>query len=131
MKKEIIICIIIVILIILGNILTGSYTKNSVNLISEKLDEVKNEIVKDIDNVNSKDVLEKINLLESDWHVRNNLLAYFIEHDELEKVETSLIAVKSYVEVEEYGESISKIDESIFILKHIEKKYEVTLQNIF
>ena len=131
MKKEIIICIIIFILIIIGNILTEKYTSNSVEVITRSLKDLRKDILNNIENVDKKYTLEKINEVDENWHKYYNLLAYFIEHNELEKAETNLIAVKSYIEGEEYGEGISKIDETIFVLEHIERKYKVTLQNIF
>lgn len=131
MKKELIICIIIIILIIIGNILTEKYTANSVKSILESLSQLREEIINNFENVNREDSLEKVKKIEEDWRKYYYLLAYFIEHDELEKIETSLIGVESYLEAEEYGEGIAKIDETVFILQHIEKKYRVSLQNVF
>ena len=65
------------------------------------------------------------------WEQRHDKLAYFIEHDELEKVETEFVAIKSYIETDEYEEAISELDKSVFILKHIEDKYAFNLQNVF
>lgn len=76
----------------------------------------------------SKEEAEKI---YEQWETRHEKLAYYIEHDELEKVETQLITIKSNIETQNYEELISGIDESIFILKHIEDKYGFNLQNIF
>ena len=131
MKKELIICIIIIILIILGNILTEKYTANSVKSILESISELREEIINNFENINREESLEKVKKIEEDWKKYYYLLAYFIEHDELEKIETSLIGIESYIEAEEYGEGIAKIDESVFILQHIEKKYRVSLQNVF
>lgn len=65
------------------------------------------------------------------WEQRHDKLAYFIEHDELEKVETEFVAMKSYIEAKDYEEATSELDKSVFILKHIEDKYDFNLQNIF
>lgn len=65
------------------------------------------------------------------WQEKHDKLAYFIEHDELEKVETELVAIKSSIETEDYEESISELDKSVFILKHIEDKYDFNMQNVF
>lgn len=131
MKKELIICIIILILIIIGNILTQKYTTNSVDVITESLKDLRKDILKDIENADKEYTLKKVNEVDEKWHKFYNLLAYYIEHNELEKAETNLIAIESYLEGEEYGEGVSKIDETIFVLEHIERKYKVTLQNIF
>ena len=44
MKKEIIVCIIIVIAIIVGNIVTQNYTVKSIGILSEELEELKKDV---------------------------------------------------------------------------------------
>ena len=58
-------------------------------------------------------------------------MAYFIEHDELEKVDTNITALKSFIETNEYAEAISELDKSVFVLRHIEEKYAFSLENVF
>ena len=58
-------------------------------------------------------------------------MAYFIEHDELEKVETNLTNIKTYIEVEDLNMAITSIDEADFILEHIKEKNAFNLENIF
>ena len=132
MWKETIICIIIVIAIIIGNVITQNYTVESVREISSNLDELKNQILKvEKENGNKEEVNEKIKKVRSQWESRHDKLAYFIEHDELEKVETSLTGLSGFIETEEYAEATSELDKSNFILKHIEEKYAFNLENIF
>ena len=50
MKKELIICIFIIVLIIVTNIITQNYTKNSVNKMSERLDVVSQIVCDNISN---------------------------------------------------------------------------------
>lgn len=129
MLKETIICIIIVIAIIFGNSATQNYTKESVSELSSGLMTLRGNIEqKEVENEKIRNEIEKI---YKQWEERHDKLAYFIEHDELEKVETELIAIKSYIETEEYEESVSELDKSVFILKHIEDKYAFNLQNVF
>ena len=75
-----------------------------------------------------KNSLEEI---DRQWGKKHEKLAYYIEHDELEKIETELMAMKGNVEIEDYDSLMSGIEKSIFILKHIEEKYDFNLQNIF
>lgn len=133
MGKETIICIIIVITIIVGNTITQKYTVESVQELSDNLENLK----KDISNLEQQEHLKiqeasnKINQIESNWEERHDKLAYFIEHDELEKVETNLTALKSFIETNEYPEAISELDKAMFLLDHIEDKYAFNLQNVF
>ena len=129
MKKELIICTIIVISIIIGNIITQNYTKETINITTQKLDELKSKITQE--DILTEEVKNEILEIYDEWNKRHDKLAYYIEHDELEKVETDLTSLKSFIEVQEYKEAVSELDKTIYILKHIEEKYAFNLKNIF
>ena len=129
MLKESIICIIIVIAIIFGNNTTQDYTKESISELSSGLLTLRGNVNQE--NMEDENIQKEAQEIYEHWEKRHEKLAYFIEHDELEKVETELIAIKSEVETGNYEELISAIDKSVFILKHIEDKYAFNLQNIF
>lgn len=127
MHKELIICIILVILIIIGDIVTQNYTKKTVNYITEKL-----EILKQSLQENSEEAAyEEIDKVDEKWQEVHDKLAYYIEHDELEKVETDFTACKSLVNTGDYGQAISELEKMAFVLEHITDKYSFNLVNIF
>lgn len=129
MLKETIICIVIVIAIIFGNNATQGYTKQSVSDISRGLMELREELTKqDVENEKAK---EKMDQVYDIWENKHDKLAYFIEHDELEKVETDIVSIKSYIETKEYEQAVGELDKGVFVLEHIEDKYDFNLQNIF
>lgn len=132
MWKEIIICIVIVIVIIVGNIWTQNYTVKSVEELSQQLEELKMYFIKMADKQEvSEETKKRLEKVQKDWNERHNKLAYFIEHDELEKVEDNLTGIRSFMETQEYAEAISELDKGVFILKHIEEKYAFNLENVF
>lgn len=133
MKKEIIVCIIIVIAIIVGNIVTQNYTVKSIGILSEELEKLKKDVIEAEDNGEevNENIKNKKEEIKKEWENRHDKLAYFIEHDELEKVETDLTALNSFIETKEYAEAISELDKCVFVLKHIEDKYAFNLQNVF
>lgn len=129
MTKELVICIIIVVLIFAGNAITQGYLNKSVTVITENLDELKEEIVKE--EVNIELAKNKIENIYNNWEDRNKKLAYYVEHDELEKVNTGLTGLKAYIEMEEFSESVPELEKTVFVLEHIKNKYIVNLKNIF
>ena len=134
MKKETIICIIIVIVICIGNVITQKYTKESVETLTSGLETLKTDLKDNIDNNEGKsneEIKEEIDKIKENWESRHDKLAYYIEHNELEKVENNLTALDSFAETEEYADAIKELDESIFILRHIQEKYAFNLKNIF
>ena len=139
MKKELVICIFIIALIIVANIITQNYTTNSVNQMSERLDVV-SQIAIDNANTNLRDnnkeldkekLKREIDNLENVWNELQEKLAYYIEHDELEKVETQIYAIKGFYEIEKYDEILPESEKCSFILKHIQEKTKLSIKNIF
>ena len=125
MLKEIIISIMIIVVIVSLDFFTQNYANESIKQTTTMLNDLKEKIKKGEDSINN------IDGLVASWENRRKKLAYFIEHDELEKVETSLTGLYSFIETEEYTEATSELDKSNFILKHIEEKYAFNLENIF
>lgn len=129
MLKETIICTVIVIAIIFGNNTTQDYTKESISELSSGLMQLRENAKQE--NLKDETIKKEAEKIYEQWNNRHEELAYFIEHDELEKVETELVTMKSNIETENYEELISGIDKSTFILKHIEDKYAFNLENVF
>lgn len=126
MFKEVIISIMIVISIIVLDLCTQNYTKETVKETTEMLNNLKVQIKE-----NEENILDNLKGIFDNWEIRRKKMAYFIEHDELEKVETNLTNIKSYIEEKDIDMAISSIDETEFILEHIKEKNAFNLENIF
>ena len=74
---------------------------------------------------------EQIKEIRDDWNERHKKLAIYIEHDELEKIETNLASLNGYLDMEEYGDSMAQLDASVYVLEHIKNKTTLSLINIF
>ena len=127
MYKEIIITILIVVLILGLDIITSRYTANAIVELSKNLDELKT----DLDTKSEDNIEEKTNNIFTKWREYYDVLAYYIEHDELEKVETQLTMLRSDQNEKQYEECKKEIETTKFILKHIENKEKFTLQSVF
>ncbi len=128
MYKEIIIIVLIVILILVGNVITQDYTKDTVKIMQENLNDIKEELDKraEINNVE-----EKLDKTIQEWKSRNNNLAYYLEHDELEKIESELTALNANVLTNDYNQGRENLDRCYFLLEHIKEKETIRLSNIF
>lgn len=126
MFKGIIISIIIIISIVSLDFVTQNYTNETVSQTSSMLTDLKDKINKGEDNLNNN--LEEITVR---WEDKRKKLAYFIEHNELEKVNVNLQNIKSYIDVSDLNMAIYSIDETQYILEHIKQKNSFSLVNIF
>ncbi len=126
MYKELIVSIVVIICIITINNITWDYTKKITKEIKSNLDDVRISFKSEEDNVNEK----AIKLYEK-WEEVDDTLAYYIEHNELEKIKTELTEIRTFSETKEYNNGIESIDKCKYLLEHLDDKTKVTLDNIF
>ena len=95
-------------------------TQNDLGKLEKKLDDRDLEgIEKDAKHLNDK------------WFEFENILSFFIEHDEIEKISAKITIVEENTKNEEYTTALEDIVEAKFLLEHIKAKYNLTWKNIF
>lgn len=127
MFKETVISIVIVIVIFYLDIFTQGYTKKTTSEITDIFSTLKELAVKE----DKENIEKQINELDEKWNKKHDKLAYYIEHDELEKVDTAIVSAKSYIQTEDYPSAAAELDVGKFVLEHIQKKYAFNLANVF
>ena len=116
--KEIIISGIIIVAIVGCNILVG-------NFIDDKLDHIIS-----LENEEYEQSNEKINEINEYLEESESVLSCYIEHDELEKVQSSLTVLNAYIKMES-DDAFSEANDMSFIIKHIKEKDDLKIKNIF
>ena len=106
---------------------TQNYTKKSVSMVTEQFSNLETFILED----NKEKIQNCVNNIDNNWEEIHDKLAYYIEHDELEKVDTAIVTMKSYIETKDYSSAIAELEEGKFVLEHIQEKNAFNLQNIF
>ena len=102
--------------------LTKGYEVDTKEIINKIEDQEKN---------SQQELQEKIKTMEEDWKIINRKTAFYIEHEELEKVNASMIKFKSYIQLEEYTEAIPELENCKYILDHIREKEKMQIINLF
>ena len=129
MKKEIIIIITIIITIIIAHAISQNYVLKFFKSISDDLDIIQEKIMSE--EYEQEGLKKDINSIQKKWNEKYDIFACFVEHDELEKVQTQLISIEANIKVEDYDKSVDEIERCKFILKHIEEKDSFKIVNIF
>lgn len=129
MYKEIIVCILVVILIISMDLLSNNYTKKVFFSINDSLGNLRNEMLKEDKDVNK--INDEITKVEQAWNPKLNLLSCYIEHNELEKVARQLTLIKGNIDVEEYNQAVPQLDDCVYVINHIKDKESLLLRNLF
>lgn len=133
MKKELIICIIVIAIVVVGNIITQNNTNQCVSEMNGQLYELKEELKREViqQNKNEEKINTKIEKIRTRWDEMQESLAFYIEHDELEKVETQIFLLKGDIEAKVYDDTFAEIEKCIFILEHIADKNALDIKNVF
>lgn len=127
MYKEITIIIVIVITVLVGHFITQNFTKKNVNSLTNELKILEGNLQQESYS-EANEQIEKIQLKIDEVHHK---LSYYIEHEEIEKAETSYTACKSLIKTKDYNLAIKEIEKTIFVLNHMTDKYSFSLDNIF
>lgn len=127
MYKEIIIIFVVVILVIGVDVISNNYTKKAIEELSFELNNLKTGILEE--NLNKS--LKQMEIVNKIWKEKYKVMAYYIEHDELEKVKTELTRLSANIYVKEYKHCIEEIETSMFILEHIGQKEKFDIISIF
>ena len=126
MKKEIIISITLVALIVIANILVSGYVDSKFNTMISKIDELEKILeIKDYDQAQ-----QKVDEIDKYFNESEDVLSCYIEHDELEKVKTEFTSLKACIRFQK-DDAFEALDKMSFIIRHIEKKDDMRLKNVF
>ena len=133
MYRELIISAIIISSIFMLDCLTQKYTDKSINEAIQDLNIIKENMKENIKDKkkDNKELVKKCNKYYQKWIDYHKHLAFYIEHNELEKVETYYVSGKSFIETKDYENAINELEKTIFVMQHINDKYSVNLENIF
>lgn len=129
MKKELIMMAIILIIVVCGDFVTQRKTENVLFKCMNELQELKSELLEDDSRMeNSKTKIKEIN---NKWKCEYNKMAYFTEHDELEKIGVQFAVITACMEVGSVEHAIIEIDRCVFLCEHLNNKGNFKLVNIF
>ena len=126
MSKEIVITVIILVAIIGLNAFVGKYVDDKLNYVLSEL----NDLRPLVEEETYEEANQKINEIDEYWKKSEDIVSFFVEHDELEKVMTEYTSLKTYCKLEQ-EEAFEALDKMAFIIKHIEEKDDLKLKNIF
>lgn len=129
--KTLIFAISILIIIIILDIIFENYSKNAIEKINSNIDKIGKAFEIEGENYD-KEELEKLSgKAKNEWKKREDVLSCFIEHDEVEKINIKLDVLYTQVKNEVWMDAKSTVSEVKRLVKYLEGKYELSIQNIF
>lgn len=133
MKKEFFMIVVIILLVISGDLITQKFTTKFFKEIENDLMNLRNGIITQniTQNIEKENLKQASSKIYNKWCDGYKILAYYIEHDELEKIKTQLTLINASIDVEDYNDTVMRIDEGIFLINHVIDKEDINLFNIF
>ena len=132
MVKDWIIIVVLIIGILGGNIWLENRTKTSVDGMVEKLNTLKESMQSVMEEEQElPDITKQVQEVKQYWESQYAALSFFVEHEELEKVNTQLVEIEGNVFAGEYKQAMPNLENCSFVLYHIKEKHRVALKNIF
>jgi len=122
--KEYVILFLIILFVVSIEIITDNITHKSISDVKDRISDIEKSLQTD-------EAKEKIGELCDSWKSEEDKLAFYIEHNELEKVGILVDNVKSNIENDNMEDVTQEIDEIKFLLEHIKQKQKLELKNIF
>lgn len=129
MKKEEIITIIIIIFVIIAEIITQKHTGNSLDELDQRLADLKTKALSK--EYSNEELIETTKKIDELWEKKDNVLSFYLEHEELEKISAQLKTIKADFESNLEEEVVPEIEKGIYLLDHLKDKQRLSLKNVF
>ena len=129
MYKEIVVCIIVVILIVSMDLISNNYTKKVFSDLNESLGILRNQMMEE--NKDKNKINDEIKKVEQQWNEHLKIISCYIEHNELEKVARQITVIRGNADMEEYSQAVPQLDECVHIINHIVDKEKLLIRNLF
>ena len=125
--KEYIIIAVILVIIFGIEFWTNNNLNSTFEWIRAEIDDIENKISEN----KESEAQEQFHKMHESWKKKNDELAVYMEHTELEKITEDIVMIESNFESNDMDKVNENIAELEFILKHIEEKDKVNIKNIF
>lgn len=126
MKKEFIMIIALVVIIVIADIIFTKITDNKINDIIQRLDTINGKIISE-----DKTAKENIIELKETWKGHSDELEFYIEHEDIEKISIEMESLYCYYNSKNKDETFSSIARLKAMVGYITDKHRFKLNNFF
>lgn len=130
MKKEEIITIIIMCIIIGIDIITQKHLDKAVDSVSHELYSLKEQMVSEQE-IQEEDLEKRTKDIYNNWKDKCIELSFFIEHEEMKEINLNLEKAITQLKTGQKEEAITEINEGIYKLNYLKNKQKLSLSNVF
>ena len=124
---KVIVIIVFMIVILVLNWLVGSYTDKAINNMEAGVAQLKKTLLAG----NYEESKKQSEKLRDNWNEYENKFAYFMDHEEIEKLSVKVYAIDENASNKYYELALEDSIETKFLLEHVKDKLKWKLNNVF
>jgi hypothetical protein len=125
--KKIIVSLSIFVIMIIGMIFSIQY----LNKVCKDLEGINSSIEIYINEGNMNKAYETSLELTKKWKKYSESISIFVNHQEIDNIETELAKIPQYIKEDSKEESLASVRVLTFFLNHVKKLEKINIQNIF
>ena len=129
--KHLIFAIVIIIIVIILDIIFENYAKNSIEKINGNIEKIYKEFENDSQSYDIRKMEKWSQNAISEWEKKEDILTCFVEHDEIEKINVKLHLLNTEIKNEIWNDAKSTASETRQLVKYLNVKHKLSIQNIF
>ncbi len=123
MRKILIASIMIIVIVIASDAIIKKNTFSDFDYIISALDKISTY-------EDNEYKMREINNLDSFIKSKNIIMAFYIDHGEIEQIKAQLVIIKAGIRESDSSFLYEEIKRTIFIIEHLKEKIEFNLENI-
>ncbi len=124
--KQVIISIICIALLVIGGVAEIKYLNKSASYLSSDIEYVKNAII----NNNYELAKEQLNNTKNNWNEQKKIWHIFINNEEIEEIDVSIIELEEYINNQMKEESIVEVSKLISLIKYSANMQRLSIETV-
>lgn len=124
--KQVIISIICIALLVIGGVAEIKYLNKSASYLSSDIEYVKNAII----NNNYELAKEQLNNTKNNWKEQKKIWHIFVNNEEIEEIDVSIIELEEYINNQMKEESIVEVSKLISLIKYSANMQRLSIETV-
>ena len=124
--KQVIISIICIALLVIGGVAEIKYLNKSASYLSSDIEYVKNAII----NNNYELAKEQLNNTKNNWKEQKKIWHIFVNNEEIEEIDVSIIELEEYINNHMKEESIVEVSKLISLIKYSANMQRLSIETV-
>ena len=132
--RHLIFALFIIIMVIILDIIFENYSSKTIEKVNGNIQKINKILEEDKNQFTASETSELEKIIKKtieNWEKKAGILTCFIEHEEIEKINVKLHLVEIELKNNLWGDAKRTISETEQLVKYLNGKYKLSLQNIF